>query len=85
VSCDLNQEVAILHLDRALYFGLKGVGAHVWAALEKPQSLSDLQRSVCQAFDVDADRCAADMVKFLEQLQGAGLVEAVEATSAASS
>jgi len=78
VSCDLNGEAAILHLDRSIYFGLKGVGAHVWAALETPQSLADLNRSVCQAFDVERDRCGADLIKFVSTLQEAGLVETVE-------
>jgi hypothetical protein len=79
VSCDLNGEAAILHLDRSIYFGLKGVAAHVWAALETPQSVDDLNRAVCEAFDVGGERCAADMKKFVAELQEAGLVETVEA------
>jgi hypothetical protein len=78
VSCDLNGEAAILHLDRSIYFGLKGVGAQVWAALEKPQAVADLNRVVCEQFDVDAERSAADLMKFLAELQDAGLVETVE-------
>ena len=42
VSCDLNGEAAILQLDQSVYFGLQGVGAQVWLALETPQSLADL-------------------------------------------
>ena len=79
VSCDLNGEAAILHLDQSVYFGLKGVGAQVWLALEKPQSLSELNRLVCREFDVDAARAEADIMKFLSELQAAGLVERVEA------
>jgi len=79
VSCDLNGEAAILHLDQSVYFGLKGVGAQVWMALEKPQSLAELNRLVCKEFDVDGARAEADLVKFLSELQAAGLVERVEA------
>jgi len=78
VSCDLNGEAAILNLDQSVYFGLAGVGAEVWLALEKPQSLADLNRLVCKEFDVDAVRAGADLMKFLSELQAAGLVELVE-------
>jgi hypothetical protein len=78
VSCDLNGEAAILHLDQSVYFGLKGVGAQVWMALENPQSLAELQDRVCKEFDVDAARSEADLMKFLSELQAAGLVELVE-------
>ena len=79
VSCDLNGEAAILQLDQSVYFGLKGVGAQVWLALEKPQSLAELNRLVCKEFDVDAARAEADLMKFLSELQAARLVERVEA------
>jgi hypothetical protein len=75
VSCDLNGEAAILQLDQSVYFGLKGVGAQVWLALEQPQSLAELNRRVCQEFDVDAARAEADLMKFLSELEAAGLVE----------
>ena len=78
VSCDLNGEAAILQLDQSVYFGLKGVGAQVWLALEKPRSLAELNRLVCKEFDVDAARAEADLMKFLSELQAAGLVERVE-------
>ena len=78
VSCDLNGEAAILQLDQSVYFGLKGVGAQVWMALEKPQSLAELKGKVCREFDVDATRSEADLMKFLSELQAAGLVELVE-------
>ena len=29
VSCVLNEEVAVLNVEKALYFGLQGVGAHI--------------------------------------------------------
>jgi coenzyme PQQ synthesis protein D (PqqD) len=78
VSCDLNGEAAILQLDQSIYFGLKGVGAEVWMALEKPQSLAELKDRVCKAFDVDSVHSEADLMKFLSELQAAGLVELVE-------
>jgi hypothetical protein len=78
VSCDLNGEAAILHLDQSVYFGLQGVGAQIWMALEKPQSLATLSAMVCEEFDIDVARSEADLMKFLSELQAAGLVELVK-------
>ena len=78
VSCNLDEEVAILDLDKSLYFGLNGVGAHVWTVLEQPHSVSDIHRSVTEAFHVSATDCEADLLRFLGQLQEAGLVEIVD-------
>ncbi len=46
VSCKINDEVAILDLERAIYFGLQGVGVHIWDSLEQPRSVDDLCASV---------------------------------------
>jgi len=78
VSCKLDEEVAILNLERSVYFGLQGVGAHIWRTLENPVSVDDVCASVSEAFDVSAARCRGDVEKFLGELQEVGLVEAVK-------
>jgi hypothetical protein len=75
VSCKINDEVAILDLDRALYFGLQGVGVHIWDALEEPRSLADLCASIQAEFDVSEAACRADVVQILASLEEERLVE----------
>jgi hypothetical protein len=77
VSCNLNEEVAILDLDKSLYFGLEGVGAHIWQILEKPCSVSDICTAVTDHFEVSAEQCKNDVLLFLNSLQAAGLVQTV--------
>jgi hypothetical protein len=77
VSCNLNEEVAILDLDQALYFGLEGVGAHIWAELERPRSVAEICRSIAESFDVGEADLEADVLKFLQQLQEVGLIETI--------
>jgi len=36
VSCNLDNEVAILDLQAACYFGLNEVGAFIWQLLDEP-------------------------------------------------
>jgi hypothetical protein len=75
VSCNLDGEVAILHLTKSRYFGLAGVGAHIWLALEQPRSVEELCESITRDFDVAPVTCRTDVLTFLASLQEAGLVE----------
>jgi len=75
VSCVLNEEVAILNLDRALYFGLKGVAAHIWDMLQEPRSVAEICNDVTAQFDVASDVCRADVSRFVLSMRDAGLVE----------
>ncbi len=75
VSCSINGEVAILSLDKAVYFGLQGVGVQIWEALEQPCSVGELCQSIMEEFDVAADQCRQDVVQILEDMQKEGLVE----------
>ncbi len=78
VSCKIHEEVAILHTERAIYFGLQGVGAWIWDALEQPRSVADLCESIESEFDVSPDECQADVVQILANLREEGLVDVVE-------
>ena len=75
VSCNLNDEVAILDLKGALYFGLNDVGAHIWQLLDEPRSVDRLCSAVVEQFDVEPEACQADVLRFLAGMQEAGLIE----------
>jgi hypothetical protein len=77
VSCVLDDEVAILNLDRAVYFGLTDVGAHIWDSLQEPRSVAEICDGVMTHFDVTLDVCRSDVSRFLVSLRDAGLVETV--------
>jgi hypothetical protein len=77
VSCKIDGEVAILHLDRALYFGLQGAGADIWDALEQPRSVGQLRDQLVEKFDVSSEQCESDVVEILTNLEKEGLVETV--------
>jgi hypothetical protein len=75
VSCNLDNEVAILDLDAACYFGLNEVGAFIWQLLDEPRTVRGICESVVEEFSVDETTCRADVARFLSSLQQAGLIE----------
>ena len=75
VSCLINDEVAILDMEKSLYFRLEGVAVQVWDALDQPASVAQLRDGIVARFDVTPEACEADIVALLDQLQAQGLVE----------
>ena len=75
VSCQINDEVAILDLERSLYFGLEGTGVQIWDALEQPRSASELCDQLVAKFEVSRSDCERDVMKLLASLQDEGLIE----------
>jgi hypothetical protein len=75
VSCNLNDEVAILDIKNALYFGLNDVGAHIWQLLDEPRSVEQICGSIAEEFDVVPTACREDVLRFLAGMQEAGLIE----------
>ena len=78
VSCNFDNEVAILEMQAACYYGANEVGIHIWRQLEAPQTVAAICRSVEAAFEVDPDTCRADVVRFLGELHAAHLIEISE-------
>jgi hypothetical protein len=75
VSCNLDDEVALLNLKSALYFGLDEVGACIWQALSEPRRADELCQIVLNHFEVEENQCRVDTLEFLTRLKNAGLID----------
>jgi hypothetical protein len=81
VSCDLDGEAAILNLQSGVYYGLDPVGATVWKLIEQPCSIGSIRDAMLEKFEVDAERCEADLFELLDKLAREGLIEIRDANS----
>jgi len=82
VWCDLDDEVAILHLGSGLYYELNSVGARILALLQEPRSVRDLGDAIIREYEVDLPRCEMDLLAFLSALARARLIEVTHAPAA---
>jgi hypothetical protein len=78
VSCELGGEAVILNLDTGVYYGLEGVGAHVWMLLQQPRSLAEVRDLIVEEFEVDPAQCEADLGPFVALLNVHGLVRSCD-------
>lgn len=83
VACDFGDGLVLLDLEENLYFRLNAVGTLVWRALSPPEGaatpaealgVDELVARVTQEFDVDEDRCRADLDALLDAMARRRLV-----------
>jgi hypothetical protein len=75
LSTPLGGEWVLLNLKDGTYYGLDGVGAAIWKLLQTPVAVEEICRTICNTYDVAADRCAVDVADLLTELERRGLVE----------
>ena len=75
VSCDLSGEAAILNLKSGVYFGLNTVGARIWKLIQEPKTVKEIRDAILKEYDVEPDRCEADLLALLQELLEKKLIE----------
>jgi len=75
VSSRVGDEVAVLGLDRATYYGLNPVGARIWELIQKPVRLEQVAAIVTSEYEVDRETARHDLMELVERLLAEGLVE----------
>ncbi len=81
VSCSLDQEAVILHLNQGYYYGLNDVGQFIWSKIQEPARVSDLKREILAEYDTNEAECERDLIELLNDLAEAGLIEVVRAAA----
>ena len=71
----LDDEVVILHLERSTYFGANEVGARIWQLVQQPSTAAAICEQLVAEFEVEASRCQADVLDFLQRLLDEQLLE----------
>ncbi|MDH7569214.1 MAG: PqqD family protein [Armatimonadota bacterium] len=76
VSCDLEDEAVVLH--DGTYFTLNRLGAEVWRLMERPRRFAEVRDWILREYDVEAERCEADLRAWLCEMRDRGLVKLLE-------
>lgn len=72
---ELAGEKALVSPDGSAWHVIDGPGSFIWSALDGRRSLSDIATLLCREYDVSAGTAAADLMRFVDQLSAAGLVD----------
>ena len=74
ISTELDQETVLMSIDAGAYYGLEGPAQSIWNALETPMTFSALVTLLVQEYRVTPEACAADVEKFLSEMEREGLL-----------
>lgn len=74
VSRDLDGEAVLLNLASGAYFGLDRVGTRIWQLLRDHGRLSAVRDAIVDEYDVPPDAATGDLLRFVGELAGEGLV-----------
>ena len=75
VSTEVEGESVILNFDHGVYYGLDQVGGRVWSLLQNPVTPVEIRDQIVAEYEVESDRCEADLEELLGELHAAGLIE----------
>jgi len=75
VSTRLDDETVLLELNKGTYYGLNSVGSVIWELVQQPKSIENVYFAVLNQYSVDSETCGRDVLRVIEELEGAGLVE----------
>ena len=79
VAANLGEELAVLDLPSGSYLGFNATAAQVWRLLSQPQTLDALCDAMTAEFNIDRDRCRAEVADLLDRLLAANLIRVTDA------
>lgn len=74
LSTELDQETVLMSVDAGAYYGLEGPARTIWEILAVPMTFSTLVARLVQEYRVSPETCAADVEKFLGEMEREGLL-----------
>jgi hypothetical protein len=74
LSTEIDQETILMSIDAGAYYGLKGPAQSIWEKLEIPMTVSDLVDLLVKEYRITPEECAADVKKFLAEMEREGLL-----------
>jgi hypothetical protein len=69
-----SEEMVMMSVTAGRYYGLNTVASRVWELLETPKTIAQLCAQICEEFEVDAQTCETEVLKFVQDLISNGVV-----------
>jgi len=73
VACEFGNGLALLDMRSNIYYSLNSVGAYIWELIQEPKPISEIHSAVLERYNVERERCKADVDGLLKGLADAGL------------
>jgi hypothetical protein len=75
LASPVDDELVMIGLKNDCYYGLDDIGRRIWELLDQPRTIAELVNELSGMYKVETARCEGDVLSFLEDLFGEGLVQ----------
>ena len=79
LEADVGDELMALDVEGGTCFGFNSVATAVWRHLASPKTFEELSQALVGEYEVDSERCAAELRELLDDLLDKGLVRELAA------
>lgn len=77
LDCELGEDLVLMSIENEAYYGMNGIGKHIWWAMSTPISIQSLCEQLQQQFEVDRLTCEQEVINYLNRLLVEGLIHEV--------
>jgi hypothetical protein len=75
IQTEVDGELVALHIENGTCYGFNLTATRIWALIESPKRLSELERELTEEYDVDPQTCREELREMLEELRSDGLID----------
>lgn len=76
IGTELDGRIVLMSVERGSYFGLDDTGSRIWRSLTAPRRVQDVCSDLMASYQVDQATCETDVLRFLNDMEGRGLITA---------
>lgn len=81
LEAPIHEDLYMMHMERGTYLHFNDVATIIWKRIHEPVTVTELCDELVREFDVEPDRCRADVMTFLHNLLKNGMLRIVELTA----
>lgn len=78
IESEIDGDVVLMNLDNNEYYSMDNIGSTIWKMLEEPKTIAEILEQLMEIYDVSAETCEKDTMKFLNQLLDKKIIVADE-------
>jgi len=72
---EIDNDLVVVSIERGMYFGIEEIGKRIWSLIKTPQSISAICEILVQEYQIDYQVCQRDVIDFLIEALGEGIIE----------
>lgn len=74
VEAQMSDQTVMMSVARGKYFALEGTAQRIWELVAEPMAVGEVVDRLVGEFEIDRDQCAAEVISFVRELLGHGLM-----------